>query len=189
MHNYAHGLGGKHIWPEIMSYIMDEFEGRDYIKAVDTQLVDYMHIKFNNIDSLNSTRQMPSWHKLNHFENIVDIHYSNANKYEDILQVCEIMFLIRTSHNLSIIQIALFVTHDILVGNNYRGYLLLCLLQSYLFLDTYASLEVYTMDTLELGQKELERYSLIMEVSNSYFMALDSNSLYIYYVGIYQGDD
>jgi hypothetical protein len=37
MHNYAHGLGGKHIWPEIQRHIEDL--GRQASKTVDNQSV------------------------------------------------------------------------------------------------------------------------------------------------------
>jgi hypothetical protein len=33
MHNNAHGLGGKHIWPEIQEYIQEC--GHDYMKKFD----------------------------------------------------------------------------------------------------------------------------------------------------------
>jgi hypothetical protein len=37
MHNYAHGLGGKHIWPEIQQHIEDL--GHQASKTVDNQSV------------------------------------------------------------------------------------------------------------------------------------------------------
>lgn len=30
---------------------------------------------------------MPRWRGVNHFKNIMDIHFSDANKFEDILKV------------------------------------------------------------------------------------------------------
>jgi hypothetical protein len=39
MHSYAHGLGGKHIWPKIETYIMDD--GRGAIKQVDERYTNY----------------------------------------------------------------------------------------------------------------------------------------------------
>jgi hypothetical protein len=65
----------------------------------------------------------------------------------------------------SICKITLFITHDILTNNKHsNGYLLLQLLRSYLILDTYASLEVHTTETLEKGEEALRCYSEIMQV-------------------------
>lgn len=64
-------------------------------------------------------------------------------------------------------EITIFITHDILTNEeNPEGYILLQLLRSYLILDTYASLEVHTTETLEKGEKALRHYGNIMQVSN-----------------------
>jgi hypothetical protein len=61
---------------------------------------------------------------------------------------------------------SIFITHDI-VSDKTRsphGQLLLRLLRSFLILDTYTSMEVHTTETLQNGEKELLRYSEIMQV-------------------------
>jgi hypothetical protein len=39
MHSYAHGLGGKHIWPIIEKYILGD--GREAVKQVDERYTNY----------------------------------------------------------------------------------------------------------------------------------------------------
>jgi len=39
MHSYAHGLGGKHIWPILETYVIEN--GRDAIKKVDERYINY----------------------------------------------------------------------------------------------------------------------------------------------------
>lgn len=70
-----------------------------------------------------------------------------------------------SSYTHRIFKITLYITHDILTNDeNPHGYLLLQLLRSYLILDTYASLEVHTEETLAKGAEALRHYSEIMEV-------------------------
>ena len=70
-------------------------------------------------------------------------------------------------------EITTFITHDILTNNkNPHGYLLLRVLRCYLILDTYASLEVHTTETLEKGEEALRHYAAIIQVR--YFFSLSS---------------
>ncbi|KAF8227364.1 hypothetical protein L208DRAFT_1297238 [Tricholoma matsutake] len=125
MHWGSHGLGGKHIWPEI-KYLEDCRCG--VMKDVDK-----------------CASKFPRWQNLNHFEKIVNVHFSNASKFEDIL------------------KIVLFITHSLLTEEESpSGYLLLCVLQSYLALDTYAAMKVHTMNTIECGKRELATFQLRM---------------------------
>jgi hypothetical protein len=39
MHSYAHGLGGKHIWPTLEKYITGD--SREAIKKVDQRYINY----------------------------------------------------------------------------------------------------------------------------------------------------
>ena len=72
-------------------------------------------------------------------------------------------------------QITIFITHDILTNDkNPHGYLLLQLLRSYLILDTYASLEVHTTETLEKGEEALGYYAAIMQVGQHFITGLSS---------------
>ena len=75
------------------------------------------------------------------------------------------MFVLEFGIANKICKITLFITHDILTNEKHaHGYLLLQLLRSYLILDTYASLEVHTTETLAKGEEALKCYSEIMEV-------------------------
>ena len=63
-------------------------------------------------------------------------------------------------------NMSIFIIHDI-VSDKTRsphGQLLLKLLQSFLILNTYTSMEVHTTETLQKGKEELLRYSEIMQV-------------------------
>lgn len=72
-------------------------------------------------------------------------------------------------------KITIFITHDILTNDkNPHGYLLLRLLRSYLILDTYASLEVHTSETLEKGEGVLRHYAAIMQVEQNFATGLSS---------------
>ena len=67
-------------------------------------------------------------------------------------------------------EITHFITHDILtIDENPHGYILLWPLWSYLILDTYASLEVHTTETLEKGEEALRHYAAIMQVLEQHF--------------------
>jgi hypothetical protein len=67
-------------------------------------------------------------------------------------------------------EITIFITHDILTNDkNPHGYLLLRLLRRYLILDTYASLEVHTTETLEKGEEALRHYAAVMQVWATFF--------------------
>jgi len=64
----------------------------------------------------------------------------------------------------------LFVTHNIITRDaSPEGYLLLCCIWSYLYLNMYASFEVHTEETIVAGHLELETFSLHMQawISNS----------------------
>ena len=63
-------------------------------------------------------------------------------------------------------EMSIFITHDIVSDKTWspHGQLLLKLLQSFLILDTYTSMEVHTTETLQKGEEELLCYSEIMQV-------------------------
>ncbi|KAM6495342.1 hypothetical protein JOM56_009965 [Amanita muscaria] len=130
MHNYPHGLGGKHIWPLLKKHIED-------LPRSCAALVD------------NGYADLPRWPNLNHFSQVLNVHFSDANKYEDIL------------------KLAPFILQNVLTNESSRpGFLLLCCLRSFLKLNMYAALRVHTDITLVEGEAELSRFSsLISEYS------------------------
>ncbi|TFK39111.1 hypothetical protein BDQ12DRAFT_698231 [Crucibulum laeve] len=75
MHSYPHGLGGKHLFPELQSFLSES------------------HIKAKKADDQISS--LPRWRGLNHFSSLTSITFSDANKYEDILKMS-----IFVTHNL-----------------------------------------------------------------------------------------
>ncbi|KAF8197090.1 hypothetical protein BJ912DRAFT_1020953 [Pholiota molesta] len=68
MHNYPHGLGGKHLWSELQKYI--SAQGSEAEHSVDAQ-----------------ASQFPRWRGLNHFNHIMGISFSDAMKLQDIVQI------------------------------------------------------------------------------------------------------
>jgi len=46
---------------------------------------------------------LPRWRNLNHFDHIMSVHFSDANKYEDILKVNVIFIILK--------DIAIFYTY------------------------------------------------------------------------------
>lgn len=49
-----------------------------------THLFIYLYAKIKNILRM---KALPRWRNLNHFDYIMSLHFSDANKYEDILKV------------------------------------------------------------------------------------------------------
>ena len=85
MHSYAHGLGGKHFWPLLQEYIHEL--GRLAAGKVDEQCVHVFTFGSYLIVSLR-IGELPRWRNLNHFNEIMNIHFADVNKFEDILNVC-----------------------------------------------------------------------------------------------------
>ncbi|KAF8148377.1 hypothetical protein BJ912DRAFT_1125700, partial [Pholiota molesta] len=127
MHNYPHGLGGKHFWKQLQTYILEE--GDEAEKKVDFRASEF-----------------PRWKGFKHFNQIMDISFSDAMKLQDIVKIIP------------------FITHDILSqSNNPDGYLLLCSIRSYLVLDSYFLMDVHTETTISEGRKEFDKFAATME--------------------------
>jgi len=90
MHAHDHGLGGKHLWPALQTYIKQS--GRDGLAQVDIQYVLFASVwVFNFI--LYRASGLPTWRKLYHFDKIMDITYTDATKLKDLVKV-KMFFLI-----------------------------------------------------------------------------------------------
>ncbi|KAM6499899.1 hypothetical protein JOM56_005407 [Amanita muscaria] len=127
MHNYPHGLGGKHLWPLVKAAIQDL--GKPASRKVSEQMAC-----------------APPWRGLNRFRDVLGLHFSDATKFEDILKPTDAERL----------QMIVFMSHNVLEqGASPNGYLLLRCVRSYTFLDTYASMEVHTEETLSAIESEL----------------------------------
>ena len=89
-----HGLGGKHLFPEIKKCIVAL--GRKSVKDVDTE---YVYLCYSNkililIFYLRMAAFLP-WPGLNHFNGVMSLQFSNANKYRDVLKVCKFLVCAR----------------------------------------------------------------------------------------------
>ncbi|TFK61559.1 hypothetical protein BDN72DRAFT_438464 [Pluteus cervinus] len=76
LHNYASGLGGRHIWPRLSRHIEDL--GRSSLGLLDYQV-----------------SQMPRWPTFYHFTKVITVEFTDASKFEDLMK--QLMF---TSHNI-----------------------------------------------------------------------------------------
>ncbi|KII83174.1 hypothetical protein PLICRDRAFT_58549 [Plicaturopsis crispa FD-325 SS-3] len=127
LHFYHSGLFGDHIWPELQKFICDQ--GRSSKVNVDRY-----------------AEKMPSWRGLNHFQQIMEISFTDGSKYEDIS------------------KIAVFALHNELADNP-AGYQLLQGLRCYLEIDMYAALEVHTEETIAAGQQALDNFAACMNMT------------------------
>lgn len=58
-----------------------------------------------------------------------------------------------------------FVAHNILTkSKSPHGYALLCCISQYLVVDSYLTRDVHTEESIAEGRKELEKFSVMMEV-------------------------
>ncbi|EIW85602.1 hypothetical protein CONPUDRAFT_150407 [Coniophora puteana RWD-64-598 SS2] len=95
----------------------------------------------------NQFSQLPSWRGLAHFSGVSTVSFSDGNKFRDISRQM------------------LFAAHNVIprpISPEFHA--LLCLLSSYLEIDSYFGLEVQTDETLAALDKEVERYGRLLDV-------------------------
>ena len=85
MHAHDHGLGGKHLWPTVSKYITKS--GRNKLSQVDIQYASFVFIRILFFTVISRARSLPTWRKLYHFDKIMDISFSDANKLKDLVKV------------------------------------------------------------------------------------------------------
>lgn len=115
MHNYASGLGGKHLWPALVGYIKGL--GKPMHLQVDNQYVahiscpcDFFILTIYHLYK-NRVKALPCWHGLNHFDYIVEKKFSDASKLEDILKVLPLpLFYVEVYTKLYHIDIIIYLT-------------------------------------------------------------------------------
>ncbi|TFK59648.1 hypothetical protein BDN72DRAFT_890374 [Pluteus cervinus] len=132
MHQYAGGLGGRHLWPKIKDILekLTHIDSHIFGKQSGSGLLD------------KQMAVMPRWEKLNHFNKVMKIEFTDARKAEDLLKQL------------------LFAAHNILTEElSPAGYLLLKTLRSYINLDSYAAMRVHTEKTIAAGREEVKRFS------------------------------
>ncbi|KAG2058240.1 hypothetical protein BDR06DRAFT_980503 [Suillus hirtellus] len=91
---------------------------------------------------------MPCWQKLNHFNHIIDISFSDGSKYEDIL------------------KIIVFAAHDVINQTSKfheLPYLLLCCIHEYVNVNMYAALEVHTSKMIAAGCQAVRQFTQLLD--------------------------
>ncbi|KAH9985222.1 hypothetical protein BJV74DRAFT_878709 [Russula compacta] len=126
LHAYA-GLFDDHLWAEAKFRINNL--GRPAAERVDNQ-----------------AKEMPRWRGLNHFDQIMNISFTDGTKIEDIS------------------KISLFVIHNVLdEKSDPAGYLLLKCIRSYSELNMYAAMELHRADIIAAGRKELLKFDSLLK--------------------------
>ncbi|EIW75603.1 hypothetical protein CONPUDRAFT_65807 [Coniophora puteana RWD-64-598 SS2] len=92
--------------------------------------------------------QLPSWRGLAHFNWVTTVSFSDGNKFRDISRQM------------------LFAAYNIVTqSESPEFYKLLCLLSSYLEIDSYFGLRVLTDEMLDALDREVERYGRLLEAA------------------------
>ncbi|EIW75195.1 hypothetical protein CONPUDRAFT_66265 [Coniophora puteana RWD-64-598 SS2] len=90
----------------------------------------------------------PRWRGLGHFEKISNVTFGDGNKFRDISKQ------------------VLFAAYNILTPSySPEGYKLLRLIQSYLELDCYFSLDVHTEETIRAAREEVTRFGDLLKIA------------------------
>jgi hypothetical protein len=92
MHANDHGLGGKHFWPQAKRLV--EELGNNAAQLIDDQYVMQFTICRWFYFIFCRMKALPPWPGLNHFDQVMGIHFSDANKFRDILKVTVCIFVI-----------------------------------------------------------------------------------------------
>jgi len=126
MHANDHGLGGKHFFPQAKLFVSKL--GANARQQIDNQM-----------------RIFPPWSGLKIEEKVMNVHFSDANKFRDILK----MFI--------------FASHNVLTETESPlGYSLLCCLRAYLELTMWEALEVHTEETIASGRAAVKRFGKLV---------------------------
>jgi hypothetical protein len=83
MHANDHGLGGKHFWPQAKGFVGEL--GSKAAKQIDDQYVT-LHLLFY-IFIFHRMKALPPWRDLIHFDQVMSVQFSDANKFRDLLKV------------------------------------------------------------------------------------------------------
>ena len=171
LHNYSHGLGGKHLWPCLKKHISE-------LPGSCANLVDHGYIFTSKISLLSdSLKDNPA--SLIGLGSIISLMCSMFILLMLISMKTFSRFCIQQRscpftdfYNL---QLAPFVLHNILTQQDSpSGFLLLCCLRSYLELNAYAQLHVHTDMALVECEAELRQFSLLIKVK------ISSDGLFFY---------
>ncbi|KAG1726527.1 uncharacterized protein EDB91DRAFT_1239637 [Suillus paluster] len=140
---------------EVREQILSSESLRDVDNSFDTmehtdvfRALSFDRLHFNDEGNFNHLfKSFPHWRNLNHFDQVVSISFSDGMKYEDIS------------------KLIVFAAHNVFQRDvDPHVYLLLRCIRSYVELNTYASLEVHTKDTIRDGQNTLSKFAELMDV-------------------------
>ncbi|KAI9441949.1 hypothetical protein BJY52DRAFT_1195036 [Lactarius psammicola] len=137
LHSNNSGLFGHHLWDVFKKQITDP----GLQAKVDAQFYD-----------------VPRWSGLNHFQEVMNISFTDGTKYEDIS------------------KILIFTTHNLIprTQRNKAGWLLLRVLRSFTIIDLYLSFEEHTQLTITDGRREVMEFGRLMQ---EYIDATDLTAL------------
>ncbi|KAG0691632.1 hypothetical protein DFH29DRAFT_884029 [Suillus ampliporus] len=140
LHVFHSGLFGKHFWTEVKKLL--ENLGCSALKKVNDQFTAF-----------------PWWRKLNHFNSVTNISYSDRNKLQDISKQL------------------LYAAQNVLTQEeDEAGYALLKCIASYLHIDMYISLDVHTESIITAGEAKVLVFQKCMAV-HDYIIAAHSTEL------------
>ncbi|KAH7906115.1 hypothetical protein BJ138DRAFT_1223855 [Hygrophoropsis aurantiaca] len=129
---HAHGgLFSNHLWVEFQRLVNEK--GRNAATLVD-----------------NGYKALPRWRNLNHFDNVMDISFTDGTKNEDIS------------------KLLVFAAHDVFSPDSSDsdiGYSLLCSIRAFVDLDMYTTFEVHTKETIVAGRAALNTFSDLIDLS------------------------
>ncbi|KAH9961701.1 hypothetical protein BGW80DRAFT_1181151, partial [Lactifluus volemus] len=126
LHSNNSGLFGHHLWEQFKALISGY--GRREAAQIDAQFC-----------------AVPRWSGLNHFQQVMEVAFTDGTKYEDIS------------------KIIVFVAHNVIPRHDKEGWQLLRCLRSFTIVDLYLSFEEHTADTIATGRCELTRFGQLMQ--------------------------
>jgi len=128
-----------------------------------SECISLLQTLWNPISMLDRMGLMPCWRNLNHFDNVINVSFSDGRKFEDIFKVCVFLSKPRFTHISVSFQVILYATYNVLYEDQ-NHHLLLCCVQSKAVLRMWAGLKVHTDKTIAAGRRELSTFSLLMAV-------------------------
>jgi hypothetical protein len=89
------------------------------------------------------------------------VHFSDANKFRDILKVEVVFADMQSDSRCNILQMFIFTSHNVLTESaSPLGYRLLVCLRAYLELTMWESLEVHTAETITAGREAVKHLGM-----------------------------
>ncbi|KAF9443377.1 hypothetical protein P691DRAFT_764335 [Macrolepiota fuliginosa MF-IS2] len=120
--------------PKIMAEDVLKQKGLWLVQTYITKLGSGVMVSVNN-----QAAEAPQWCNIHHFNKVLNVHFTDASKFENI------------------VKLSLYITYDLFPHKSSTdGYLLLCLIHHYLNINMYSALDVHIEHTIEAGEAELK---------------------------------